>query len=74
MICRQEHLQICYRSRVCGHSFTTSSGQANQYKFDLVANGEAYKIEANVYGNDFNGVVAEINSNSASTGITATVV
>ena len=50
-----------------------SSGQANQYKFDLLANGVAYKIEANVYGNDFNGVVAEINGKSASTGITAKV-
>ena len=50
-----------------------SSGQANQYKFDLLANGQVYKIDANVYGNDFNGVVAKINSNTTSTGITAAV-
>ena len=49
------------------------SGQANQYKFEMVADGTAYEIEANVYGNDFNGFVAEINSNTASTGITAAV-
>ena len=49
------------------------SGQANQYKFEMVADGTAYEIEANVYGNDFNGFVAEINSNTASTGITAEV-
>ena len=49
------------------------SGQANQYKFEMVADGTAYEIEANVYGNDFNGIVAEINSNTASTGITAAV-
>ena len=49
------------------------SGQANQYKFEMVADGTAYEIEANVYGNDFNGIVAEINSNTVSTGITAAV-
>jgi flagellar hook-associated protein 3 FlgL len=49
------------------------SGQANQYKFEMVADGTAYEIEANVYGNDFNGFVAEINSNTVSTGITAAV-
>ena len=49
------------------------SGQANQYKFEMVADGTAYEIEANVYGNDFNGFVAEINSNTASTGIIAAV-
>tara|TARA_B110000093_G_scaffold42326_1_gene45209 strand:+ start:3199 stop:4467 length:1269 start_codon:yes stop_codon:yes gene_type:complete len=49
------------------------SGQANQYKFEMVADGTAYEIEANVYGNDFNGIVAEINSNTASTGIIAAV-
>ena len=49
------------------------SGQANQYKFEMVADGTVYEIEANVYGNDFNGIVAEINSNTVSTGITAAV-
>ena len=49
------------------------SGQANHYKFEMVADGSTYEIEANVYGNDFNGIVAEINSNTASTGITAAV-
>ena len=50
-----------------------ASGQANQYKFDLLAGGSVYSIDANVYGNDFNGVVAKINSHTPSTGITATV-
>ena len=52
----------------------TSSGQANQYKFDLLANGVVHTIDANVYANDFNGVVAKINSNTVSTGVTAKVV
>ena len=51
-----------------------SSGQANQYKFDLLANGVVHTIDANVYANDFNGVVAKINSNTVSTGVTAKVV
>jgi len=49
------------------------SGQTNQYKFDMIADGSVYKIDANVYGNDFNGLVAEINSNTSSTGISAVV-
>jgi len=49
------------------------SGQTNQYKFDLIADGSVYKIDANVYGNDFNGLVGEINSNTSSTGISAIV-
>ena len=48
-------------------------GQATNYKFDLVANGTTYKVDANVYGNDFNGVVAGINSHTGSTGVTAVV-
>ena len=52
----------------------TSSGQANQYKFDLLANGVVHTIDANVYANDFNGVVDKINSNTVSTGVTAKVV
>ena len=52
----------------------TSSGQAHQYKFDLLADGVVHTIDANVYANDFNGVVAKINSNTVSTGVTAKVV
>ena len=49
------------------------AGQATNYKFDLVANGTTFKVDSNVYGNDFNGVVAGINSHTASTGVTAVV-
>ena len=49
------------------------AGQATNYKFDLVANGTTYKVDANVYGNDFNGIVAGINSHTGSTGVTAVV-
>ena len=49
------------------------AGQATNYKFDLVANGTTYKVDSNVYGNDFNGIVAGINSHTASTGVTAVV-
>ena len=52
----------------------TSSGQAHQYKFDLLADGVVHTIDANVYANDLNGVVAKINSNTVSTGVTAKVV
>ena len=48
-------------------------GQATNYKFDLVANGTTYKVDSNVYGNDFNGVVAGINSHTALTGVRAVV-
>tara|TARA_B110000971_G_C20025840_1_gene508761 strand:+ start:1132 stop:2400 length:1269 start_codon:yes stop_codon:yes gene_type:complete len=50
-----------------------ASGQVANFKFDLVANGTSYDINANVYGNDFSSVVAKINSYSASSGITAVV-
>ena len=49
------------------------AGQATNYKFDLVANGTTYKVDAKVYGNDFNGIVAGINSHTGSTGVTAVV-
>ena len=49
------------------------SGQANNYKFDMLVDGVVHQIDANIYGNDFNGMIAEINSNSLSTGITASV-
>jgi len=48
-----------------------ASGQMNQYKFDLLADGVAYNIETYVYGNDFNGLVAAINSHTSSSGISA---
>jgi len=51
-----------------------SSGQAAQYKFELLANGTTYNIGSNVYANDFSGIAADINSHTASTGITASVV
>ncbi|MGY8901889.1 MAG: flagellar hook-associated protein FlgL [Flavobacteriales bacterium] len=50
-----------------------ASGQAAQYKFDLLANGQTYEITSNVYGNDFSGMVAEINSHTSKTGITAAI-
>jgi flagellar hook-associated protein 3 FlgL len=49
------------------------AGQATNYKFDFVANGTTYKVDSNVYGNDFNGIVAGINSHTGSTGVTAVV-
>ena len=49
------------------------AGQATNYKFDLVANGTTFKVDSNVYGNDFNGIVAGINSHAASTGVRAVV-
>ena len=49
------------------------SGQSAQYKFDLVANGSSYSIDANVYANDFSSVVAKINSHTGSSGVTAVV-
>ena len=39
-----------------------ASGQMNEYKFDLSANGAIYNVEAHVYANDFNGLVAAINA------------
>lgn len=48
-------------------------GQATNYKFDFVANGTTYKIDSNVYGNDFSAVVAAINSNKVSSGVSAVV-
>ena len=50
-----------------------ASGQMNEYKFDLSANGAIYNIEAHVYGNDFNGLVAAINEHTSASGITAVV-
>jgi len=49
------------------------SGQMNEYKFDLSANGAIYNVEAHVYGNDFNGLVAAINEHTSVSGITAVV-
>ncbi len=48
-----------------------ASGQINEYKFDLSANGAIYNVEAHVYGNDFNGLVAAINAHTSASGITA---
>ena len=48
------------------------SGQAANFKFDLVANGTSYAIDANVYGNDFSSVIAKINSH-AGLNVTASV-
>ena len=48
-----------------------ASGQMNEYKFDLSANGAIYNVEAHVYGNDFNGLVAAINAHTSASGITA---
>ena len=50
-----------------------ASGQMNEYKFDLSANGAIYNIDAQVYGNDFNGLVAAINEHTSASGITAAV-
>ena len=50
-----------------------ASGQVNEYKFDLSANGALYNIKAHVYGNDFNGLVAAINAHTSASGITAVV-
>ena len=50
-----------------------ASGQMNEYKFDLSANGAIYNVEAHVYGNDFNGLVAAINEHTSASGITAVV-
>ena len=49
------------------------SGQMNEYKFDLSANGAIYNVEAHVYANDFNGLVAAINEHTSASGITAVV-
>ena len=45
----------------------------NEYKFDLSANGAIYNVEAHVYANDFNGLVAAINQHTSASGITAVV-
>jgi len=50
-----------------------ASGQKNEYKFDLKANGAIYNVEAHVYANDFNGLVAAINEHTSASGITAVV-
>ena len=50
-----------------------ASGQMNEYKFDLSANGAIYNVEAHVYANDFNGLVAAINQHTSASGITAVV-
>ena len=50
-----------------------ASGQKNEYKFDLSANGATYNVEAHVYANDFNGLVAAINEHTSASGITAVV-
>ena len=50
-----------------------ASGQKNEYKFDLSANGAIYNVEAHVYANDFNGLVAAINEHTYASGITAVV-
>jgi len=50
-----------------------ASGQKNEYKFDLSANGAIYNVEAHVYANDFNGLVAAINEHTSVSGITAVV-
>ena len=50
-----------------------ASGQKNEYKFDLSANGAIYNVEAHVYANDFNGLVAAINEHTSASGITAVV-
>ena len=50
-----------------------ASGQMNEYKFDLSANGAIYNVEAHVYANDFNGLVAAINEHTSASGITAVV-
>jgi len=50
-----------------------ASGQKNEYKFDLSANGAIYNVEAHVYANDFNGLVAAINKHTSASGITAVV-
>ena len=50
-----------------------ASGQKNEYKFDLSANGAIYNVEAHVYANDFNGLVAAINQHTSASGITAVV-
>lgn len=50
-----------------------ASGAAAQYKFDLSVDGQTYSIDSSVYGNDFSGLVAELNSYTSSTGVTATI-
>jgi len=50
-----------------------SSGQAANFKFDIVADGTTYKIDSDVYANDFSSVAAKINSFTGSTGVSAAV-
>jgi flagellar hook-associated protein 3 FlgL len=51
-----------------------ASGLGAHYKFDLSVDNQIYEIESKIYGNDFSGLVTEINSHTSSTGITAIVV
>ena len=50
-----------------------NSGQVNSYKFDLLADGIVYNIDAKVYGNDFNGLVTAINSQIPSSKVSASL-
>lgn len=50
-----------------------SSGPAANFKFDIVADGVTYKIDSDVYANDFSSVAAKINSFTGSTGVSAAV-
>ena len=51
-----------------------STGAEAKVSFDLVKDGQNYGVSANVYGNDYSVIVSAINSHTASTGVSASIV
>ncbi|GIR44155.1 MAG: hypothetical protein CM15mP54_10090 [Paracoccaceae bacterium] len=51
-----------------------SSGSESKIEFNLDTGGEKNKISSTIYGNDYSPVVTQINSLTASTGISASIV
>ena len=51
-----------------------SSGSESKIEFNLDTGGNKNKISSTIYGNDYSPVVSQINSLSASTGISASIV
>ena len=51
-----------------------NSGLESKIEFSLDTDGEKNKISSTIYGNDYSPVVSQINSLTASTGISASIV
>ena len=51
-----------------------NSGLESKIEFNLVTDGEKNKISSTIYGNDYSPIVSQINSLTASTGISASIV